>query len=124
MELFCRNCGYRYRFNCISTASKEINCIGIVFCKRCTYLQNLVGWGFISSSVLLYRLVCQTELCFEQASGRENIRIYCNNTGFHFLYGHKHYFYLNTLNQRVRKQVRKLLQSTETGGIAKSIPCE
>ena len=45
MELFCRNCSYRYRFNCISTVYMEMNFIGIVFGDRCTYLQNLVRWG-------------------------------------------------------------------------------
>jgi len=32
----------------------EMNCVGIVY--RCTYLQNLVGWVFGSSSILLYLL--------------------------------------------------------------------
>ena len=43
-----------------------MKCIGIVFGNRCTYWQNVVGWEFISSSMLLYRLVYQTELYFEQ----------------------------------------------------------
>jgi len=51
MQLFCRNCSYVYRFNCISTVYMEVNCIGIVFGNRGTYLQHLVGWGFIRTTV-------------------------------------------------------------------------
>ena len=51
----------------------EMNCTGIVFGNRGTYLQSLVGWGFISSSVMLYRLVCQTEL-------------YCSDITIKYLY--------------------------------------
>ena len=40
-------------FNYTSTVYMEMNCAGTVFGNRCTYLQNLVGWGFGSSSVLL-----------------------------------------------------------------------
>ena len=65
----------------------QMNCTGIVFGNRGTYLQSLVGWGFISSSVMLHQLVCQTELYCEQTFGSE--KIYCNNTGFYFLYRQK-----------------------------------
>jgi len=54
MELFCRNCSYLYRFNCISIVYMEMNCVGIVFGNKCTYLQSLVGWCFgIISYVLI-----------------------------------------------------------------------
>jgi len=60
----------------------EMNFVGIVFGNKCTYLQNLLVWCFISSFMLLYRLVCEIKLYFEQASDREEI--YCKNTGFYF----------------------------------------
>jgi len=53
----------------------EMNCIGIVFGNRCTYLQSLVGWDFISQSMLLYRLVCESELYFEQDSGTRKFNV-------------------------------------------------
>jgi len=103
MELFCRNCSYRYRFNCIITVYMGMNCAGIVFGNRCTYLQSFVSWGFRSSFMLLYRLVCETELYFEKASGTE--KIYCNNSGFYFVVSPiKLILFPNTANKCVRKQ--------------------
>ena len=103
IELFCRNCSYRYRFNCISTVYMGMNCTGIVFGNRYTYLQSFVYWGFRSSFMLLYRLVCETELYFEKASGTE--KIYCNNSGFYFVVSPiKLILFPNTANKCVRKQ--------------------
>ena len=66
----------------ISTVCMEMKFIGIAFGNRCMYLQSLVCWGFISSFMLLYHLVRETELYLEQTSGgQEN---YCINTGFYF----------------------------------------
>jgi len=61
----------------------EINCVGFVFGNRCTYWQNLVAWGFISSFMLIYRLVCQNGLYFEQTAGSE--KNYCKNTGVYLV---------------------------------------
>jgi len=40
----------------------------IVFVDRCTYLQNLVGWGFISTFMFLYGLSLSDVIYFEKAS--------------------------------------------------------
>jgi hypothetical protein len=78
--------------------------------------------GFGSPSVLLYWLVCQTELYCEQASGRE--KFYCNSTGFYFYcIASKINFSSNTLNQCVRKPVRKFVLYSGTNSIAKSVSC-
>jgi len=78
MQLFCTNRSYLYRFNCISNVYMEMNFIGIVY--RCTYLQNLVGWGFGSSSILLYLLsVSELNVILTNPGSK---RIYCSNTGF------------------------------------------
>jgi len=74
-ELFCRNCSKLYRFNCISTVYTEMNFIRNVFSDRCTYLQHLVPWGFISQSMLLYRLVCETEFYCKKTSDSENFTV-------------------------------------------------
>ena len=72
--------------------------------------------------MLLYRLVCQTELCFEQTAGSE--KIYCNNSGFYFLYRLKNNFiFPNTVYQRVRKPVSEFALSNGTNSIAKSVSC-
>jgi hypothetical protein len=80
LELFCRTCSYLYRFNCIGTLYMEMNFIGIVLVTDDTYLQTLVGCGFGSKSMLLYWLVCHTELYFEQDCDSENV--YCKILAF------------------------------------------
>ena len=57
LELFCRNCSYLKRFNCVRTVYIKMHCIGIVFGDSCTYLQNLVGW------VWYHCICCYTGSC-------------------------------------------------------------
>ena len=72
--------------------------------------------------MLLYWLVCETELCFEQISDSE--KFYCNIIGFSFLVSlTKIILFPITVNQVVRNPVREFVLSNGTSSIAKSVSC-
>jgi len=70
--------------------------------------------------MLLYRLVCQIEVCCEQTFGTE--KICCNNTGYYFLVSPVNVvLFSNTVNHCVRKPAREFVLSNGSNSIAKSL---